>query len=80
GRGWQGSFPVADGQASWWNCPACRGWHVVVVQPGRQPGSQHDPVTLVQGMEPLKPAMSAPGMSLSGSHQFEISPTRAGRH
>ena len=24
------TFPVPGGQAIWWHCPACGGWHVVV--------------------------------------------------
>jgi len=29
GSGWYQEFSVADGQASWWRCPACCGWHVL---------------------------------------------------
>jgi len=24
------TFLLPDGQAIWWHCPACRGWHVIM--------------------------------------------------
>ncbi len=28
----QNCFMIPDGKASWWYCPACGGWHVVVIE------------------------------------------------
>lgn len=31
GSGWNRQFSTPDGQASWWYCPSCGGWHVMRV-------------------------------------------------
>jgi hypothetical protein len=30
GSGWHKSFSLPSGYGSWWYCPACFGWHVVM--------------------------------------------------
>jgi len=30
-RGEENSFSIPDGQAIWWNCSACQGWHASVL-------------------------------------------------
>ncbi len=33
----QKRYPIPDGQAVWWACPACQGWHVVITNEENPP-------------------------------------------
>jgi len=37
------SFP--GGQATWWQCPACQGWHIVTLNEKDTSGSIHSSTT-----------------------------------
>ena len=38
GSGWNKQFTTSGGQATWWQCPACGGWHIATVSDMAQAG------------------------------------------
>ena len=42
GSGWEKNFSPPVGQARWWKCPACDGWHIMT----EKDATQKDPYSL----------------------------------
>ena len=36
GSGWEKNFTTPVGQARWWKCPACDGWHIMTEYDAQQ--------------------------------------------
>ena len=61
GSGWNQHFSIPNGQASWWFCPACAGWHIVMVNDPLLLEIDYSPVTLVnlpKETRPIRPTSS----------------------
>ena len=54
GSGWHKSFSLPNGEASWWYCPACYGWHVVMGDEALVPPGE--PVDHAQTKQSIKPS------------------------